>query len=260
MSNLQIIPLKPASPAIQLSMYPGAECGWPSPALDWAEAELSLDQLLGVGAASTCLAWVTDGALANSGICQDDILVVDTAMQPVPGDIVLVLHDGEHLLRRLSEHGQPPALRADAPGISPLMIGDEQEFLIQGVCTYNLHRHPGASTWPNIERDAPSCLDEVVKISQCSTFLVRARGNSMQGAGIRAGDVLVVDRACDPKPGYVVVAIVAGEFTVKRLGTGDGGPALTSENDQFPPIPLMAKDEPVLWGTVIWNVQRTARR
>lgn len=260
MSNLQIIPLKPGSLAIQLSMYPGAECGWPSPALDWAEAELSLDELVGVGAASTWLAWVADDALANSGICQDDILVVDTAMGPIPGDIVLALHDGEHLLRRLSEQGLPPALMADAPGIPPLMIGDEQEILIQGVCTYNLHRHPGASTWPNIERDAPSCLDEVVKISQCSTFLVRARGDSMQGAGIRAGDVLVVDRACDPKPGYVVVAIVAGEFTVKRLSAGDHGPALTSENPLFPTIPLLAKDEPVLWGTVIWNVQRTAHR
>lgn len=106
MSNLQIIILKPASPAIQLSMYSGAECGWPSPALDWAEAELSLDELVGVGAASKCLAWVTDGALACSGICQDDILVVDMALQPAPGDIVLALHEGEHYLRRLAGQGQ----------------------------------------------------------------------------------------------------------------------------------------------------------
>ncbi|MDF9778757.1 S24 family peptidase [Pseudomonas baetica] len=260
MSNLQIVPLKPASPAILLSMYPGAECGWPSPALDWSEAELSLDELVGVGSTTTWLAWVTDGALANSGICQDDILVVDTALQPIPGDIVLALHDGEHFLRRLSEHGQQPALMADTPGISPLMIGDEQELLIQGVCTYNLHRHPGASASPNVERDAPACLDDVIKIGQCSTFLVRARGDSMRGAGIRSGDVLVVDRACDPKPGYVVVAIVDGEFTVKRLGTGAGGPVLSSENDLFPIMPLLAKDNPALWGTVVWNLQRIARR
>jgi len=260
MSNLQIIPLKPASPAIQLPMYPGAECGWPSPALDWAEAELSLDELVGVGAASTCLVWVTDGALASSGICQDDILVVDMALQPVPGDIVLALHEGEPYLRRLTELGQPPALIADTPGISPLMIGDEQELLIQGVVVFNLHRHPGANASPNIKRDAPACLDDVVKIGQCSTFLVRARGDSMRGAGIRPGDVLVVDRACDPKPGYVVVAIIGGEFTVKRLGDGISGPVLLSENALYPTIQLQAKDEPHIWGSVTWNLQRLVRR
>lgn len=256
--SLQLFPIKQSAPTARLSVFPAAACGWPSPALDYEEPPLSLDELVGVDAASTYLAWVTDDALTPSGICRDDILVVDMASQPQPGDVVLALVDGAHYLRRLAGRGQPSALIAEMPGISPLVIGDEQTVEIQGLVTWNLHRQPGA--YAPTFLGVPEHLDQIVKVSECSTFLVRARGDSMLGAGIRTGDVLVVDRACEPRPGYIVVAIVAGEFTVKRLGTESGQPALLAENQSYSAIPLQAKDDPEVWGVVSWTLQRILTR
>lgn len=260
MSSLRIVAVQRASLAVLLPMYPAIACGWPSPALDWSEAELSLDDLVGVDAVSTKLAWVTDGALSASGICQGDVLVVDMAIQPAPGDIVLALFDGEHYLRRLSVRGAAPALVADMPSIAPLMIGEESEVLIQGVASWLLHAHPGASLMSANERAEPTHLDQLAKIGQCSTFLVRARGESMLGAGIRPGDILVVDRSCEPMHGYIVVAIVGGEFTLKRLGYRGGEPTLNPENDLFTSIPLIAEDQPELWGTCTWNLRKLLQR
>jgi len=50
-----------------------------------------------------------------------------------------------------------------------------------------------------------------------ATFYVRASGDSMVGAGIHDGDLLIVDRAVEPRDGHIVIAVVHGELTVKRL-------------------------------------------
>ena len=63
------------------------------------------------------------------------------------------------------------------------------------------------------ERD----LHELMVCRPAATFFVRVSGDSMKGAGIASGDLLVVDRSEEPKPNKIVVAIVDGEFTVKRL-------------------------------------------
>src|SRR5438876_300818 len=65
-----------------------------------------------------------------------------------------------------------------------------------------------------------------------ATFYVRADGDSMQRAGIFSGDLLVVDRSLSPRPGNVVIAIVNGGFTVKRLKIIHGQNCLAPENDE----------------------------
>lgn len=55
-----------------------------------------------------------------------------------------------------------------------------------------------------------------------ATFFVRVTGNSMTGAGIHSGDLLIVDRSLEPTDGHVVVAVLDGELTVKRLQMSHG--------------------------------------
>jgi DNA polymerase V len=57
-----------------------------------------------------------------------------------------------------------------------------------------------------------------------------------------------------------VVAIVGGEFTVKRLGTDHGQLTLIAENPSFSAIPLQANDDPELWGVVTWCLQKRIQR
>lgn len=95
-----------------------------------------------------------------------------------------------------------------------------------------------------------------------ATFIVRVEGDSMNGAGIFAGDLLVVDRSIEPLDGHVVIAQVAGELTVKRLKKDPKGRPgawrLVAEHPDFPPIRLNGDGdgEPsAIWGVVTSSVR-----
>lgn len=82
-----------------------------------------------------------------------------------------------------------------------------------------------------------------------ATYFVRAEGDSMMGAGIYDGDLLIVDRSLEPKNGSIVIASVMGELTVKRLKRISNGVwLLVPENPNYPTIPL--PEESQIWGVV----------
>jgi DNA polymerase V len=83
-----------------------------------------------------------------------------------------------------------------------------------------------------------------------ATFFARARGDSMIGAGIHDGDLLVVDRSLAAKDGKVVVVSINGELTVKRMRREKGITWLVPENPDYPPIQFQEQDEAHLWGVV----------
>ena len=90
-------------------------------------------------------------------------------------------------------------------------------------------------------------LNEHLIKDKTSTFIVRVSGDSMEGAGISSGDELIVDRAAEPRHGSVVIAIVDGELTVKRLHLSPRGVMLMSENPAYPPLRI-GESELSIWG------------
>lgn len=93
-------------------------------------------------------------------------------------------------------------------------------------------------------------LNERLVKSPPSTFLFRVEGESMTGAGINDGDLLVVDRGIKPKHGRVVVATVCGDMTVKRLDLKSDPPQLIPANPIFKPI----TEEFTVWGVVTSSI------
>ena len=89
-----------------------------------------------------------------------------------------------------------------------------------------------------------------------ATFMVRVCGDSMVDAGIRDGDILVVDRSRDAAPGRIVVAVVDGELTVKRLLRRGSALLLAPENEAYAPIEIAEGRELLVWGVVIGVVRR----
>jgi repressor LexA len=67
-------------------------------------------------------------------------------------------------------------------------------------------------------------------------FLLRVRGDSMLGAGILPGDIVIVRRQQAASPGDIVVALLGEEATIKRLATIEGAPVLRPENAAYQPI------------------------
>ena len=83
-----------------------------------------------------------------------------------------------------------------------------------------------------------------------ATFFVKAQGDSMIGAGIQQGDILIVDKSLTAKSGKIVIAVVDGEFTVKRLHKYKGNITLKAENPDFKDIKIGGDDELIIWGVV----------
>ena len=84
-----------------------------------------------------------------------------------------------------------------------------------------------------------------------ATFFVKVKGESMIKAGIHSGDVLIVDRSLEPKDKKIVVAVVNGEFTVKRVRKMKDKLFLVSENDDYAPIEIKDEIDFEVWGVVV---------
>ena len=97
-------------------------------------------------------------------------------------------------------------------------------------------------------------LTKVLITHPQATYLLRARGHSMVEAGIFDGDILVVNRALTARHNHIVVAIVDGDFTVKRLFLVAGRIKLKAANRTFPDIVPKAGQLLEVWGVVTASV------
>ena len=93
-------------------------------------------------------------------------------------------------------------------------------------------------------------LNEHLVLHPEATFFLRVKGDSMIGAGIHDGDLLVVDRSIEPAHSRVVIAALDGELTVKRLHHQRGKILLRADNPEYPDIEIRNGQELQIWGVV----------
>jgi DNA polymerase V len=93
-------------------------------------------------------------------------------------------------------------------------------------------------------------LNEYLVKHKAATFFWRVTGDSMIGAGIHSGDLLIVDRSLEPRDGNVIIAVLDGELTVKRIEIHDGKLFLVPENKDYPLIPITEEQSFQVWGVV----------
>lgn len=103
-------------------------------------------------------------------------------------------------------------------------------------------------------------LNDYLVRNKPATFLFTVKGDSMIGASIEAGDKVVVDRAQSPRQGDIVVAVVNGEYTLKRLHKQLGRVELRPENPAYAPIVFREGTELLVWGVVVGVVRRYGGR
>ncbi len=99
-------------------------------------------------------------------------------------------------------------------------------------------------------------LNDLIIQHPAATFFVRVEGNSMIDANIQSGDILVVDRSVEAKSGKIVVCIVNGDFTVKRLIVNTSGAWLYAENPKFPPMRVDPNSDFKVWGVVTYVIHK----
>jgi DNA polymerase V len=98
-------------------------------------------------------------------------------------------------------------------------------------------------------------LNEHLIKHPAASFFVKVKGDSMIGAGIYSGDMLIVDRSEDPKNNSIVVAILNGEFTVKRLQKTENKIFLIAENPNYKSIEITQGMDFEVWGVVLHTIR-----
>ena len=97
-------------------------------------------------------------------------------------------------------------------------------------------------------------LNEILIKNKVATFLVRALGDSMINAGIFSGDILIIDKSIIPSHKNIVVAILNGEFTVKRFIKEKDKIILRPENSKYKDIEILSEDDFKIWGVVTFVI------
>lgn len=99
-------------------------------------------------------------------------------------------------------------------------------------------------------------IDQIVVKNSIATFYAKANGNSMTGAGIDDGDILVIDKSIEPQDGKIAVCFIDGEFTVKRIKVQENSLLLLPENKLFEPIEVTQENDFIIWGIVTYVVKK----
>jgi DNA polymerase V len=99
-------------------------------------------------------------------------------------------------------------------------------------------------------------IDQIVVKNATATFYAKANGNSMIGAGIDDGDILVIDKSIEPQDGKIAVCFIDGEFTVKRIKVKENSLLLLPENPLFEPIEVTQENDFIIWGIVTYVVKK----
>ncbi|MED5579691.1 MAG: translesion error-prone DNA polymerase V autoproteolytic subunit [Nitrospinota bacterium] len=93
-------------------------------------------------------------------------------------------------------------------------------------------------------------LNEYLIKNPVSTFFVRVEGESMLGSGINSNDILIVDRSLEASNGKIIIAVISGELTVKRLRFSKNQIWLDADNENFHSIKVTEEMNFHIWGVV----------
>ena len=137
---IAMIPHATDAPIIELPLFlTPAACGFPSPAQDYVEQTIDLNQHCVPHPAATFYVRASGHSMIGEGINDGDMLIIDRAITARHGDIVLACLDGEFTVKELQETPRPALLPAN-PDFPPIYPQEGQELEIFGVVTFVLHK------------------------------------------------------------------------------------------------------------------------
>jgi len=97
-------------------------------------------------------------------------------------------------------------------------------------------------------------LNEHLISNPFSTFFLRVKGDSMINSGIKDKDLIIVDKSLTARPGNIIIAMIDGEFTIKRLSIKNNELYLKAENHNYPDFIFKNHIDVQIWGVVIYSI------
>lgn len=123
-----------------LTFYKEAvECGFPSPARDFTEGSIDLNEELIPHPNSTFVVRARGDSMIGSGIYPGDLVIVDRSLKSRNGSVVVAVLDGELSIKILTIKNEQLSLSSTNKNYSDVLVSEEMDFTIWGVCTYVVH-------------------------------------------------------------------------------------------------------------------------
>ena len=123
-----------------LTFYKEAvECGFPSPARDFTEGTIDLNEELIPRPNSTFIVRARGDSMIGSGIYPGDLLIVDRSLSPRHESVIIAVLDGELSVKSLKLENDQVTLSSSNPNYSDVIVSEEMDFTIWGVCTNVVH-------------------------------------------------------------------------------------------------------------------------
>ncbi len=114
----------------------GVSAGFPSPAMDFMESSIDLNQVLVENPTATFYVQVEGNSMIDAGIHDKDLLVVDRSLEPRNNKIAICLLDGEFTVKRIRLENNELFLMPENPNYQPIKITEENQLIIWGIVTY----------------------------------------------------------------------------------------------------------------------------
>lgn len=114
--------------------------GFPSPATDYIETRLSLDEHLIEQEEATFFVRVQGNSMVGFGIHDGDLLVVDRSREPGDRSVVIAVVDGQFMVKQACRVPEGVLLRSSGPGHGDILVGSEQELAVWGVVRWAIHK------------------------------------------------------------------------------------------------------------------------
>ena len=124
-----------------LPVMDAVSAGFPSPAADFLDTSIDLNEYLIKHPSTTFLAITSGFSMKDAGIHDKDILIIDKSLEPTDGKIAVCIIDGEFVLKRLKVDKLGIWLMPANPLFKPIRVSEFQDFEIWGIVTYSIQKH-----------------------------------------------------------------------------------------------------------------------
>lgn len=233
--------------------------GYPAEAYNYIEPGLDLNRRIIRNRMHNRCAWATNRQMIGEGILYGDLVVFDEALRWKPGAVGVYRIDGELSLRREVRREGYMELAALDPHIKPVRIEPSEPLLRLGMVTHAIKKFSVyRNNYAGLPEDADGYIERGMDYAKylvgdgrwAVTFYLWADGESMSGDGINTGDLLIVDNTEPVHEDSILVFIVDGLFTLKRVVRHEGYNELVSSNPAVAPIRIKKGVEVERWGVL----------
>lgn len=130
----------PKTKVIRPLLASNIPAGFPSPAQDYIEETLDLNEFLIKHPSATYFVRVDGYSMIDSGIFPDDILIVDRALEAISNKVIIAVLNGELTVKRLVIKDEIYYLKPDNPEFDTIEVTQDDQFSVWGVVTYVIHK------------------------------------------------------------------------------------------------------------------------